>query len=125
MPVTHGVAGSSPVRTAEKKKLINLMGFFRLMPYHQLMEHVVYAISSLTRNYIYVGMTSNLSDRLSRHNKGYEKTTRPYSPFEIIYQEKCENRQKARLLEKYWKSGIGKERLRKIRDEKAGLSTDS
>lgn len=35
----------------------------------------VYAISSLNRNYIYVGLTSDLESRIARHNKGYEKTT--------------------------------------------------
>ena len=35
----------------------------------------VYAISSLNRNYIYVGLTSGLESRIARHNKGYEKTT--------------------------------------------------
>jgi len=38
----------------------------------------VYAISSLNRNYIYVGLTSDLESRIARHNKGYEKTTKPY-----------------------------------------------
>jgi putative endonuclease len=77
----------------------------------------VYAISSLKRNYIYVGLTSNLNARLERHNKGYERTTKPYSPFVLIYSEDVETRKEARVREKYWKSGIGKEKLRKIRDD--------
>ncbi|WP_337866589.1 GIY-YIG nuclease family protein [Ignavibacterium sp.] len=36
----------------------------------------VYAIKSKVRNYIYVGMTANITDRLHRHNSGYERTTR-------------------------------------------------
>ena len=79
--------------------------------------YTVYAISSIKRNYIYVGMTSNIKERLKRHNRGYERTTKPYAPFELIYQENCENRISARLREKYWKSGIGKEKLRLIRKE--------
>lgn len=76
----------------------------------------VYAISSLTRNYIYVGFTSDLDQRIYRHNKGYEKTTKPYSPFVLIYSEEVETRIEAREKEKYWKSGVGKEKLRKLRD---------
>jgi len=76
----------------------------------------VYAISSINRNYIYVGLTDNLDARLERHNKGYERTTKPYSPFELIYSEHIETRKEARAREKYWKSGIGKEILRKKRD---------
>lgn len=77
---------------------------------------IVYAISSLNRNYIYVGLTSNLEKRIERHNKGYEKTTKPYAPFTLIYSEEFDTRIEARTKEKYWKSGVGKEQLRKIKD---------
>jgi len=87
--------------------------------------YTVYAISSVSRNYIYVGLTSDLRERLRRHNSGFEKTTRPYAPFDLIYQEVCENRVQARIREKYWKSGSGKEKLRLIRKHLiAGLSAD-
>ncbi|GGE41544.1 GIY-YIG nuclease family protein [Psychroflexus planctonicus] len=77
----------------------------------------VYAIYSLKRNYIYVGLTSNLENRLERHNAGREKTTRPYLPFKIIYTEVHPDRKSARKREKYWKSGIGKEKLLQFRDK--------
>lgn len=78
---------------------------------------IVYAISSLESNYIYVGMTKNLGDRLKRHNKGWEKTTRLYAPYRLVYKESCTDRDEARKREKYWKSGVGKEQLRKLRDK--------
>jgi len=77
----------------------------------------VYAISSLHSNYIYVGITADLDARIARHNSGRERTTKPYLPYELIYVEECKNRLEARLREKYWKSGIGKEQLRKVRDK--------
>ena len=77
----------------------------------------VYAISSLKRNYIYVGLTSNLEKRVERHNAGREKTTKPYLPFKLIYTEVQPDRKSARKREKYWKSGIGKEKLRQFRDK--------
>ena len=77
----------------------------------------VYAISSVVRNYIYVGMTKDVDARLARHNKGREKITKPYAPFQLIYTEVCANRVKAREREKYWKSSIGKQKLRDIRDQ--------
>jgi len=86
--------------------------------------YTVYAISSIEKNYIYVGLTSNIERRFNEHNSGYEKTTKPYLPFVLIYQEKCDTRPEARLKEKYWKSGIGKEKLKKMRSEFGGLSTD-
>ena len=74
----------------------------------------VYAIKSESRNYIYVGMTQDIENRLERHNKGYEKTTRSYKPFDLIHQESFATRAEARKREKYLKSGIGKEFLRSI-----------
>ena len=58
-----------------------------------------------------------------RHNSGYEKTTKPYKPFKLIYSEKCENRIEARQREIYWKSGTGKEKLRVIRDNNISESS--
>ena len=76
--------------------------------------YFVYAIYSEIRNYIYVGLTNDISRRLKEHNLGYNKTTRPYSPFRLILSEKFETRLKARTREKYLKSGIGKEFLKTL-----------
>jgi len=76
--------------------------------------YIVYAIKSQSRNYIYVGMTSNLEERLHRHNAGYERTTKPYRPFTLIYQEEVDTRMEARKREKYFKRGIGKDFLKKL-----------
>ena len=78
----------------------------------------VYAISSLNRNYIYVGLTSDLESSIARHNKGYEKTTKPYCPFVLLFSEQVNTRTDAREREKYWKSGIRKEKLRRLRSPK-------
>jgi putative endonuclease len=74
----------------------------------------VYAIKSKNRNYIYVGLTENLERRISEHNNGRSKTTKPYRPFELIYKEICVDRLSARQREKYLKSGIGKEFLQSL-----------
>jgi len=74
----------------------------------------VYAISSQVKRYIYVGLTSNLEERLRRHNKGYEQTTKAYRPFKLIYKEECDTRIEARQREKYFKSGTGKEFLKSL-----------
>ncbi|MEG9327313.1 GIY-YIG nuclease family protein [Salinimicrobium catena] len=63
-------------------------------------------------------MTQNLEERLRRHNSGREKTTKPYLPFELIFTEICNSRSEGRKREKYWKSGIGKEKLRRLRNLK-------
>jgi putative endonuclease len=81
------------------------------------MTYFVYAISSLSRPYIYVGLTSNVIQRVCTHNLGRNKTTRPYAPFLLIYTEECKDRTEARSREKYWKSGSGKRKLRILREE--------
>ena len=75
---------------------------------------VVYAIKSLKREYIYVGLSNNLGRRLAEHNGGRNKTTKPYSPFRLIYTEEFNLRSEARIREKYYKSGSGKEFLKNI-----------
>jgi len=74
----------------------------------------VYAISSKVKNYIYVGLTNNFERRLDEHNSGQNKTTRTYKPYKLVLVEKFETRLEARLREKYLKSGIGKEFLKRI-----------
>jgi putative endonuclease len=78
----------------------------------------VYAISSISKNYIYVGLTIDVQNRLKRHNSGYEKTTRSYRPFELLYSEEHQSRIKAREREKYLKSGVGKEFLKNLLKKK-------
>ncbi len=74
----------------------------------------VYAISSLKRNYIYVGLTNNVERRFLEHNEGRNKTTRPYAQFELIFSEGHLTRLNARVREKYFKSGVGKEVLKRL-----------
>ena len=77
------------------------------------MKYYVYAIASQIHNYIYVGLTNNINRRVGQHNKGKERTTRIYRPFELIYSENLPSRIAARQREKYLKSGSGKEFLKK------------
>lgn len=72
----------------------------------------VYAIKSRTRNFTYVGLTSNLQKRLIYHDKGYEKSTKAYRPFDLIYSKAVSNRSEAREMEKFLKSGKGREYLK-------------
>ena len=75
----------------------------------------VYALKSLSRNYIYVGLTNDLERRFNQHQKGQNKTTKPYLPFILFYKEQFKTRDEARQREKYLKSGIGKEFLRTLK----------
>jgi len=74
----------------------------------------VYVIYSQIKNVLYKGLTSNLERRLREHNEGYNQSTKPGSPWKLIYREKFKTRKEARQKEKYFKSGIGREFLRKM-----------
>jgi putative endonuclease len=76
------------------------------------MAFTVYAIKSSLDNRIYVGFTVNLDNRLMEHNQGRTRSTKGYRPWNLIYQEVVETREKAREREKYLKSGCGKEFLK-------------
>lgn len=76
--------------------------------------YYTYTLRSLIKNYIYVGLTNDVGRRFNEHNKGKEKTTRPYIPFELIHVEIFPTRELARKREKFLKSGVGKEMLKAI-----------
>jgi putative endonuclease len=77
--------------------------------------HTVYALKSVDRNFIYIGMTQDLDHILFRHNNGYEKATKPYLPLQVIHTEAFENRGDARTREVYLKSDAGKVFLKALK----------
>jgi putative endonuclease len=73
---------------------------------------LVYAILSKVDGRIYVGQTQDIGKRVKEHNNGTTKSTKAYIPWTLFFYERCANREQARKREKYWKSGIGKEKLK-------------
>ncbi len=63
---------------------------------------------------MYVGLSNDLVRRFAQHQDGKSQTTRAYRPFELVYSEGFISRLAARKREKYLKSGIGKEWVRRI-----------
>lgn len=83
------------------------------------MSYSVYVLKSLKNGWLYIGMTSkDPRKRLLEHNQNSNKYTRLHSPYVLIYYElnyhcgKC-----AREREKFLKSGIGRQLIRKILSE--------
>jgi putative endonuclease len=73
-----------------------------------------YAIKSQANNSIYKGISKDPNLRLLQHNSGKVKSTKAFIPYEFIYIEECNNREDARILEKYYKSGTGREIIYQI-----------
>ena len=62
--------------------------------------YFVYLIESIPAGKYYIGQTSNFKDRLTKHNAGYEKSTKAYSPWKLIGFIETNTRKEAVKLEK-------------------------
>jgi putative endonuclease len=75
----------------------------------------VYILHSAAHNKTYIGQTKNLENRLLEHNetalKGF---TVAYRPWILVHHEVYETRGEAMKREKYLKSGMGREIVKKI-----------
>ncbi|WP_317899091.1 GIY-YIG nuclease family protein [Aurantibacillus circumpalustris] len=60
----------------------------------------------------YVGMSEHPESRLNEHNSGKTTSTKGYKPWQLFFTEQFATRVLAREREKYWKSGIGKEKIK-------------
>ena len=59
------------------------------------MPYFVYILRSEKDGSYYIGHTSNLEDRLERHNQGRSQYTRTKVPWKLIYYEKFESKSDA------------------------------
>ena len=69
--------------------------------------YYVYILQSTTTHKFYIGSTSNISKRLSQHNKGKNRSTKNRGPFVIVYQESYQTRSQAFIRELQIKSYKG------------------
>ena len=80
-----------------------------------------YVLKSLKDNQFYIGYTSNLTKRMSEHEKGLVSSTKYRRPFILIYYEVCVNKESALHREKYLKSTYGHRYLKsRIGEDKIG-----
>ncbi|MFC1626840.1 GIY-YIG nuclease family protein [Patescibacteria group bacterium] len=76
--------------------------------------YFVYVLKSESEGRKYVGLSSCVDRRIDEHNKRYNRSTKSGVPWKLIHVEICKNRKKARILEKYFKSGFGREIVTEI-----------
>jgi putative endonuclease len=73
------------------------------------MSFVVYILFSESKNKFYVGFTSNLDERIVRHNQKSKGFTGSVNDWKIVFTEKFETREaalKRELQIKSWKSRV-------------------
>ena len=76
----------------------------------------VYILRSEVDGRLYKGLTDNIERRVKEHNAGKQKSTKAYTPWKLVYFEEFSSRIDARAREKYFKSGSGREFLKRILD---------
>jgi len=76
--------------------------------------YVVYVLKSQVANRYYVGMTEDLADRLRHHNSGATRSTKPYCPWGVVYQEQYPDKKSAWWRERQIKSYKGGEAFKKL-----------
>ncbi|HET6528723.1 MAG TPA: GIY-YIG nuclease family protein [Balneolaceae bacterium] len=73
----------------------------------------VYILKSKKEDWRYIGYSSDLKERFRSHNGKENQSTKHYAPFELEAYVAVNSEDKARELEKYFKTGSGKAVLRK------------
>jgi putative endonuclease len=68
------------------------------------MNYYVYILYSPSTDTYYKGQTSNLTERLSRHNNGFEKATKHGAPWQLVWSTIKETRGEAITLERKLKN---------------------
>jgi putative endonuclease len=68
----------------------------------------VYILYSARFNRYYIGIAEDSNKRLSEHNNGKVRSTRPFVPWKIVHIEYYRTKQEARRREKYLKSAAGR-----------------
>jgi putative endonuclease len=81
--------------------------------------YFVYIFQSLKTKAFYKGLTDNLDRRLEEHLSGKNQTTKRMLPIKLIHAELSSDRAQARKLEKFFKSGYGREILLEIEESQS------
>jgi len=74
----------------------------------------VYILYSVVADRYYIGQTSNLEQRLERHNKGENRYTKFGIPWKLVYKEGFQTKAEAMEREKKLKSAKNREYLRRV-----------
>jgi putative endonuclease len=62
---------------------------------------------------LYKGSTENLEKRINYHNQGKVTFTSKYTPWELVFFETFETRSEAVKREKWYKTGVGREWIKR------------
>lgn len=89
----------------------------RMVRLQKVRFYYVYVLRSLIKDFIYVGITTDLKSRVNEHNNREEFSTKPYAPFELIHYEAYRDIKDAKRRERYFKTTKGKTTLKTMLKE--------
>ena len=78
------------------------------------MNFYVYILKSLKDNKLYIGYTTDFKKRIEYHNSGLNTSTKNRRPFKLLFAESFINEKDARKRERFFKTGHGREEIKKI-----------
>ncbi|MGP8155942.1 MAG: GIY-YIG nuclease family protein [Candidatus Acidiferrales bacterium] len=76
--------------------------------------YFVYVLRSRATGRFYTGATSDLQARLLQHNTDQSIATKNRGPWELVHQEEFDTLAEAMRRERHFKSGKGRDELRRI-----------
>lgn len=76
--------------------------------------YYIYVLSSKKCRELYKGYANNLKRRIREHRKGLVEATKNKKPLDLVYYEAYQSRKDAMARERYFKTGWGRNYLRKI-----------
>lgn len=79
--------------------------------------YYVYVLQNPSKNFLYIGYSEDLKQRFTSHNKGENKSTKPYIPLELIHYEAYKNKADVKRREQYLKTNRGRTTLKTMLKE--------
>lgn len=76
--------------------------------------YFVYILQDKKTQKFYKGLCSNLENRIQEHIRGESQFGKVYKSLALVHVETCSTRDEARRLEKFFKSGYGREVVKEI-----------
>jgi len=76
--------------------------------------YYTYVLKSQKDKRLYIGYSSDLRNRLNKHNNGEVESTKHRRPLELIFYEAFKNKKDAQRREKYFKTDKGKSSLKQM-----------
>jgi len=70
--------------------------------------YFIYILYSKNFDRYYVGLSTDVKQRLISHNAAKVKSTKTFVPWELVHIEEFDTRVEARIREKYLKSAAGR-----------------